>query len=256
MLPVLPPFIYSEYTVIGYADDIKPGVSSMNEFNIINHAASLFERSSGCLLHQDPVAGKCRVLALGRWRNVLQQEDIGHPYLKLHDSLSMLGVELTASWQSTRKINCSIALRQGDIQDMTSKCKSWCYQDLLLKPSEVTLFREVQQGGLGLYHIQSRAMANLITTFLQTAANARFNQSLMHSHLYRYHVLEEHHLPCPGYTPYYGEQFFDIIKKVKNSTPLKPMYMNQKDWYKFLLEENMTMRDIDDEGRKEQSRDQ
>ena len=122
---------------------------------------------------------------------------------------------LSKEWYET----VSIALRHWDIKDLTSKCKSWCYQDLLLKPSEVTLFREVQQGGLGLYHIQSRAMANLITTFLQTAANARFNQSLMHSHLYRYHVLEEHHLPCPGYTPYYGEQFF--------------LYQESQEWHTF-----------------------
>ena len=155
----------------------------MNEFAIINHAASLFEQSSGCLLHRDPIEGKCRVLALGRWRNTLQQEDIIYPFMKLSESLSMLGVELTPSWQSTRKINCDyirskvkntvgswksgkqmpltsrpfslntyclskvwfktgcVVLRQGDIQDMTSKCKSWCYQDMLLKTSEVSLYR-------------------------------------------------------------------------------------------------------------------
>ena len=42
-------------------------------------------------------------LPLGRWRNSLQQEDIPFQHLKLSDSLSMVGVELTASWQSTRK---------------------------------------------------------------------------------------------------------------------------------------------------------
>ena len=235
----------------------------MGEFTLINQAASLFERSSGCLLHRDPIAGKCRVLPLGRWRNVLQQEDIGHPYMRLHDTLSMLGVELTDSWQSTRKSKCDylkeklrvtigswksgkqmplvcrpfslntyclskvwyrtgiIDLRQGDIQDMTSKCKSWCYQDLLQKPSEIILFREVEQGGLGLYHIESRGIANLISTFLQTAVNSRFKQSLMHNHLYRYHVHKEHCLPNPGFPPYYSKNFFNIIKKVKNNTPQK-----------------------------------
>ena len=211
----------------------------MSEFAIINQAASLFERSSGCLLHRDPIEGKCRVLALGRWRHSLQQEDIGYPFMKLSDSLSMLGVELTPNWQSTRKLNCdyikakikntigawksgkymplvcrpfslntyclskvwymtgSIVLRQGDIQDMTSKCKSWCYQDMFLKPSEVSLYREIQQGGLGLLHIESRGKAHLISKFLQTAVNPRFMTSLMHNHLYRYHVLKEHHLPNP-----------------------------------------------------------
>ena len=45
--------------------------------------------------------------------------------------------------------------------------------------------------------------------------------------------------------------FFEIIRKVKKSTPLNPVSMSMREWYKFLLEENMTMRDIDDEGRKE-----
>ena len=48
----------------------------------------------------DPVTGKCR------WRNTLQEEDIRLPYFKLSDRLSMLGVDLTWSWQTTRKINC------------------------------------------------------------------------------------------------------------------------------------------------------
>ena len=34
----------------------------------------------------------------------------------------------------------SVDMREGDISAITSKVKSYCYQDLLLKPSEVTLF--------------------------------------------------------------------------------------------------------------------
>ena len=94
----------------GYADDVKPAVTSMSEFALVNHAVTLF----------DPVAGKCKVLALGRWRNSLQQEDIGFPHFKLTDSLSMVGVELTASWQSTRKSN------MDELQSRVQKCiGSW-----------------------------------------------------------------------------------------------------------------------------------
>ena len=93
------------YKVFGYADDVKPGVSSMSEFSLVDKAAKLFELSSGCALHRDPVSGKCKVLPLGRWRRSLQQEDITFPYMKLCDSLSMVGVELTASWVTTRKLN-------------------------------------------------------------------------------------------------------------------------------------------------------
>ena len=163
----------------------------MSEFSVIDKAAGLFERSSGCLLHRDPIVGKCKVLPLGRWKNTLQQEDIGFPYLKLSTQLSMVGVELTSSGQTTRKINCdelktrvkntvgscrsgkhlplvcrpfslnsfalskvwfrteSVDWRQGNIQDISRKCKSWCYQDLLQKQSEVILYMGGGSGGFG-----------------------------------------------------------------------------------------------------------
>ena len=94
-----------KYKVRGYADDVKPAVTNMAEFELVDKAARLFENCSGCKLHRDPAMGKCKVLPLGRWRQTLQQEDIKFPYLRLSSSLSMVGVELTASWQSTRKIN-------------------------------------------------------------------------------------------------------------------------------------------------------
>ena len=78
---------------------------AMEEFSHVDQAARLFELSSGCSLHWDPLVGKCKVLPLGRWRNKLQQEDFGHHYMKLCDTLSFVGVELIASWRATRKIN-------------------------------------------------------------------------------------------------------------------------------------------------------
>ena len=96
--------ICEQYTVMGYADDIKPAVTTMAEFALVDQTARLFEQSSGCSLHRDPVAGKCKVLPLGRWRNSIQQEDIAFPYMKLCNTLSMVGVDLTASWQATRKL--------------------------------------------------------------------------------------------------------------------------------------------------------
>ena len=140
----------------------------------------------------------------------LQQEDIGFPHFRITDSLAMVGVDLTASWQSTRKGNMdelqsrvqkcigswksgkfmplvsrpfslntyclsklwfrtsTVDMRVGDIKAITIKVKSYCYQDLYQKPSEVLLFRGVEEGGLGLHHIQSKALANLISTFTQT----------------------------------------------------------------------------------------
>ena len=96
-----------------------------------------------------------------------------------------------------------------------------------------------------------KALANLISTFLQTACNPSFQQSLFHSWLYRYYVEDHTNLPNPGYPPYYSQSFFNIIKKVKDKTPLNPIRMSVKQWYTYLLESKVTMREIDQEGRTE-----
>ena len=93
------------YKVIAYCDDVKPAITSMEEFILVDKAMSLFEKSSGCKLHRDPAAGKCKFLALGRWRGVLTQEDLPCNFFSLSDHLDMLGVTLTATYISTRKIN-------------------------------------------------------------------------------------------------------------------------------------------------------
>ena len=44
--------VEERYTVYGLADDVKPGVSTMAEFALVDKAATLFERSSGNKLHR------------------------------------------------------------------------------------------------------------------------------------------------------------------------------------------------------------
>ena len=56
-------------------------------------------------------------------------------------------------------------------------------------------------------------MANLKYTFLQTAASPTFNKSLFHEILFNFHDLNDTSFPNPGYTPYYNENFFTIIKE-------------------------------------------
>lgn len=145
----------------------------------------------------------------------------------------------------------SVDLRVGDVTAITSKLKSYCYQDLFQKPSEVLLYRRVEEGGLGLHHVQSKGQAHLISTFIQTAASKRFRNSLFHSWLYRFHVEGDTSLPDPGYPPYYDQRFFDVIRFVKDKTPLNPVYMSVKEWYLLLLEKNVTRREVDQEGRTE-----
>ena len=137
---------------------------------------------------------------------------------------------------------CSVVnLRVQDQNIITSQLKSWLYQDLLVKPSELVLYRGIHDGGLGLMNVSIRGLALLIRTFLETSINPTFRHSLFHEHLYRYHVMEEHSLPDPGYTPYYDKDFFDIIIHYKTSSNMNIAYMTIKQWYYILLEDRVLM---------------
>ena len=97
--------VTEKYTVMGYADDLKPAVTTMAEFALVDQAARIFEQGSGCSLHHNPVTGKCMKCM---------------KYMKICDNLSMVGVELTASWQATRKLN------NDDLQLRVQNCVgSW-----------------------------------------------------------------------------------------------------------------------------------
>ena len=117
------------------------------------------------------------------------------------------------------------------------------------KPEELLLYRPVEEGGLGLHHIKSKALAGLISTFLQTAANPCYQQSLYHSLLYRRHCLLDDSAPDIAAPPYYSGNFFSIIREVKENTPLNPVHMTVREWYHYLLEKEVTMETVDDEGR-------
>ena len=55
--PPLEPFEL-RYKVIGYADDSKPAITSIEEFNLVDNSLALFENASGCKLHRDPKSMK------------------------------------------------------------------------------------------------------------------------------------------------------------------------------------------------------
>ena len=63
--------------------------------------------------------------------------------------------------------------------------------------------------------------------------------------------MEDTSLPDPGFTPYYDKKFFDIIKYVRAKTPLNPVQMGIKEWYRLLLERNVTRIMVDQEDRSE-----
>ena len=51
-------------------------------------------------------------------------------------------------------------------------------------------------------------MAALIRTFMETAAHPQFRHSLLHSHMFHYHVVGDTSLLNPGVLPYYPQSFF------------------------------------------------
>ena len=78
----------------------------------------------------------------------------------------------------------TIDLRIGDIKAFNKTIKSFLYANMIEKPDELTLHRNIDDGGLGLIHIQTRARAALLSTFLQTAIGKQFTRNHYHNHLY------------------------------------------------------------------------
>ena len=87
-------------------------------------------------------------------------------------------------------------------------------------------------------------MAGLIRTFLETACIPKFQPSMYHSLLFRYHVLDDYSFPNPGYPPFYSAEFFSIIRKVHRDSPLNVKHLSEKQWYRLLVEENVTMENL------------
>ena len=144
---------------------------------------------------------------------------------------------LSKVWYKTHCVD----LRQLDVNKIHSSVKSWLYADQFLKPEEMFILRPASFGGLGMHHVKFKALAALTRTFLETACNPKFQQSLFHSNLYRYHILQDVSLPDPGFPPFYSKEFFQKIRDVHAETPLNIMRMTEKQWYQLYLEDYCTM---------------
>jgi hypothetical protein len=98
--------LQQRYKLVAYADDVKPSITTMQEFYLVDNACSLLERASGVKLHRDPSVGKVKkFLPLGRCKGTLTQEDLPHQYIVLADQLDFVGVELWGTFVQTRKAN-------------------------------------------------------------------------------------------------------------------------------------------------------
>ena len=105
--------------------------------------------------------------------------------------------------------------------------------------------RPTSHGGLGVQSVKFKAQALLIRNVMETAANPQFRHSLLHTILFRYHVLGETSLPNPGFLPYYPQSFFQTIKRVHDSSPLNVKTMTTSQWVQVLTEDGLTMVETD-----------
>ena len=277
------PDLEERFKAMAYCDDVKPAICSLEEFNIADKGAALFERSAGTKLHRDPQSNKCKFLPLGGWRRSLTQDQIPTPYMKLTDKLDMVGVQLCSTWNATRSVNgsslctkiknicgswrigkfmpltmrpfsancyalsklwfrcASVNLRVGDITSINSSVKKWLYADMLIKPDEIALLRPIRNGGLGLISIKHKAMATLIRSFMEVAANPNFLTSQYLNLIYRAKILSED-LPQLPLHPCYSHDFFQTIRNARDCGN-DIMNMSTKAWYNFLIQDVLNILD-------------
>jgi hypothetical protein len=82
----------------------------------------------------------------------------------------------------------------GDISAIASSVKGWLYQEMLIKPQEIMMYRQTEVGGLGVFNVKIRSTA-IIHTFLSHAISPRFPANMYDNTLYRWHLLEQRDLP-------------------------------------------------------------
>ena len=102
-----PEGLEERYKLCAYADDVKCGVTSMEEVHTIVAACTLLERAAGVKLHRAVDSGKVKFLPLSGWKT-LTQDDMPYNFIMLSDILDFIGFNLKSSFSKTRKVNCEI----------------------------------------------------------------------------------------------------------------------------------------------------
>ena len=88
-------------------------------------------------------------------------------------------------------------------------------------------------------NVRFKALATLIRCFLETAAIPQYRHSLLHSSLYRYYILEDKSISNPGDFPYYPIEFFQTIKRIKETKTIDILSMSIGQWTKILTEDGL-----------------
>ena len=121
---------------------------------------------------------------------------------------------------------------------MTSTVKSWIYQPHLIKPQEALLYRDVKDGGLGLFNISARAKANLLVSFCKSALGYKCPLNQFHHNIFRYNIMEDK-IKNPGRLPCFNDDFFNTIK-VAVEEGIKVEELRVKEWYKRIVKNGIT----------------
>ena len=129
--------------------------------------------------------------------------------------------------------------RQGDIQKIITSIKSFLFQDQYLRPSDLVAYRSTNEGGLGLTHTLSRCQALIIWSFLETAIIPGFRWCHSNTELYNQYVLDlPPHFNVPS-SLFHNVTLFNLIKSVKNSSPIEIHKMSLKQIYTTLVDLNI-----------------
>ena len=131
-------------------------------------------------------------------------------------------------------------LQQQDINKTQSATKQWVTQGMLLKPPELLLHRNPEEGGLGLVHAGARCKANLITCFVdQDHPGSRFSNSYLNS-LFRCYVTLEMPLDLIKGPPFFAGDFFPIIKETWHVYDGHILGISTRQWKNIILEGGIT----------------
>ena len=110
------------------------------------------------------------------------------------------------------------------------------------------LHRKRSVGGLGLLNVKYKAMAEMARSFMESSLNPKFITNIHHQALYLWKVEENRDIPDPGKNPFMTEELWSNIKRVKEEGLLNIGKMTTGQWYRALLENNITMQ-VDADGR-------
>ena len=258
---------------------MKPAVTNIQEFKVIELGVRLFERASGCEIHRDISNNKCKILLMGNWK-FWSQENIPLPFLSKSDFIDMLGVRLYSSYTKTRQVNGELMVKE--VNNTIRKWKSGKFVPFTSRPISVNTYilsklwyktsaidfrigdEEKIVSSLKswiyqdcflkpeeeiLYRRTQCGGLGLHNIAAKGTANltVSFIQSAISPNFVRnlYHEALYNYFilgigtKCPNRPPYYSENFFKNIK-IAIAEGMDVFSMSTKDWYSRFVQRNIT----------------